>query len=515
MIHTQQSHRLRIAIFALVLALAGIIAPVFLLPGMARAQTASSNPPSLTVAGTLGDPPQERILFISAATPISGAEALISDFVRTDNAATISGLITVTPLPARVEAGRPLTLTVTVSFANARSGAYNGTIWLNYDADGLPSSLQIPVTVTIKDPPGPPFFALIGGVAVAALISTYLGGGRQRDDLAVRIERLAARVTAASGLPDAVRRALRQRLNLADALVRSGKLEEAQREYDEAEQLLTRWLGWLESWRALKAQIDRVRTLLSPDAQGRPAYAAAVHRRLDQIEESVPAADDLSVVQNELNAVIEQINAFLDLITRHKNLQTILDATSLTPTEKSSYQAQIDHLRRQIDMLLPEAANDAPNYQKISDEIASLNTTLKGFLPRGAPESALLATRSGQATVPAAALVIEEIAPQFTRLAMEFPSRARDTTEQTAAAGFPVNLPWARIRLYGFRLAQFLILITLWGWTGYNELYIQNPTFGSEWLSNYFTLIAWGFTSEAARATFTNLAGRLGVTVEQ
>jgi len=84
-----------------------------------------------------------------------------------------------------------------------------------------------------------------------------------------------------------------------------------------------------------------------------------------------------------------------------------------------------------------------------------------------------------------------------------------------SAAGWLERLPWARIRLYGFRLAQFLILITLWGWTGYNELYIQNPTFGSDWMSNYFTLLAWGFTSEAARATFTSLAGRVGIAVEQ
>ena len=515
MIPAQHAPWLRVVVPALLLTLAGMGALALLRPIGALAQTASSNPPSLTVAGTLGDPPQERILFISAATPISGAEALVSDFVRLDNAATITGLITVAPLPARVEAGRPLTLTVTVSFANARSGAYNGTIWLNYDADGIPSSLQIPVTVTIKDPPGPPFVALIGGVAVAALVSTYLGGGRQRDDLAVRIERLAARVTAASGLPDAVRRALRQHLNLADAWVRTGKLAEAQQEYERAEQVLTRWLGWLESWRALQAQIAQARAMLQPDAQGRPAYAAEIQRLIGQIEESAPTMTDLSEIQNRLNEVIVQINDFLHLATRHKNLQKILDATALTPAEKSPYQTRIDQLARQIETLLPESANDRPNYQALSDALASLNTELKTLLPQGAPESALLSGRSGQAAGRAAALVIEEIAPQFPRIALDLPRPEPAVTSQPAAAGFPASLPWARIRLYGFRLAQFLILITLWGWTGYNELYIQNPTFGSDWLSNYFTLLAWGFTSEAARATFTNLAGRVGLSVEQ
>ncbi|MGB9753077.1 MAG: hypothetical protein C0183_16355 [Roseiflexus castenholzii] len=510
MVPAQHARRLHRVILALVAALVASIALIGRHPIGAFAQTASSNPPSLTIAGTLGDPPQERILFISAATPISGAEVLVSDFVRVDNAATITDPIAIAPLPARVEAGRPLTLTVTVSFANARSGAYNGAIWLNYDADGIPSSLQIPVTITIKDPPGPPFVALISGVAVAALISTYLGGGRQRDDLAVRIERLAARVTSASGLPDSVRRALRQYLNRADAWVRMGKLAEAQQEYNEAEKLLTRWLGWLESWRALQAQIDQARTMLQPDAQGRPAYAAGIRRLLDEIEGSTPTVEDLNEVQNRLNEVIERINGFLHLVTRHKNLQKILDATALTPAEKGPYQAQIDHLGRQIDVLLPD---DQIAYQEIDAAMTSLNSDLKTLLPKGAPESTLLGGRSGAAAGPTA--VIEEIARQIPPLAMRFPKPARDAAQQIAAVRFPANLPWARIRLSGFRLAQFLILITLWGWTGYNELYIQNPTFGSDWLSNYFTLLAWGFTSEAARATLTTLSGRLGLSAEQ
>ncbi|MGQ9895008.1 MAG: hypothetical protein ACUVSY_14500 [Roseiflexus sp.] len=484
----------------------------FMAPGDTLAQTASSNPPTLIVAGTLSDPPQERVLFISATTLVSGVEVLVSDFVRADNAATITSLVSVTPPPQRVEAGKPLTLTATISFAQARSGAYNGTIWVNYDAGGFPASLQIPVSVTIKDPPWTPFLTLIAGVAVAALISTYLGGGRQRDDLAVRIERLAARVMATSGLPDSVRRALRQELNLAEAWLRAGKLDSALQAYDRAEELLTRWLGWLEPWRVLQEQLDRARALLQPDTQGRPAYAVAIQHRLREIEESTPSTTDLNSIQDSLNGVITQVNDFLRLDTRCKNLQTILDAIPLTPAEKSAHQTQIDHLARRIEALLPEAADNRPNYQEIDQAITDLNQTLKSLLPKGAPEMTLLggAQLEQRAT---AAMVVEAIAPQFPRLAFEIP-RVQQAVPR-AYDDLAGRIPWARIRLYGFRLAQFLILITLWGWTGYNELYIQNPTFGSDWMSNYFTLLAWGFTSEAARATFTSLAGRLGIPAER
>lgn len=508
----QRSRWTYMTVFAPILIVIAVAAFEFIVPVDTLAQTASSNPPALTVAGTLGDPPQERVLFISASTPVSGVEVLVSDFVRTDNAATLTGLLSIAPPPQRVEAGKPLTLTVTISFAQARSGAYNGTIWMNYDADGIPASLQIPVSVTIKDPPWPPFLTLIAGVAVAALISTYLGGGRQRDDLAVRIERLAARLMATSGLPDSVRRALRQELNLAEAWLRASKLDDALQAHDRAEQLLTRWLGWLEPWRLLQEQIDRARTLLQPDDQGRPAYAGAIQRRLREIEESAPATTDLNSIQESLNGVITQINDFLHLNTRCKNLQTILEATALTPAEKSAYQAQIDQLARRIETLLPEPADNRPNYHEIDQALSELNQTLKSLLPKGAPEMTLLGGQAGR--MAAAVAVVEAVAPQFPRLTFTMP-HPEQTASRKAAAGWSQRLPWARIRLYGFRLAQFLILITLWGWTGYNELYIQNPTFGSDWMSNYFTLLAWGFTSEAARATFTSLAGRVGMSVER
>lgn len=506
---TWLSARILILCAATIAAILGFSA---LLPAVVQAQTAASNPPSLTIAGTLGDPPQQRIVFVNATSAISGAQVLVSDFVRDDNAATITGLVDVAAPPARVEAGKPLTLTVTVDFATARSGGYAGTIYLNYDADGFPASLQIPVNVTIKDAPWPPFFALLGGVAIAALISTYLGGGRQRDDLAVQLERLAARVTATPDLPDSVRRALRQYLGVAAARLQTNKVAEARQEFDAADALLTKWIGWLESWRALYAQFARARDMLQPDAQGGPVYAVEVQRRLREIEELAPQAVDLTQMQSDLNLVIGQINDFLQLDTRRKNLQKILDAAKLTVDEKQIYQMQIDQLARQVAALLPEAREMRPNYDAIDQAITPLTAELKTKLAAGAPESALLGTPRQPAPA-RPAMVVEDVAPQHADVTVVV---GRDETPaRPVERGFMAGVPWAKLRITGFRVAQFLILITLWGWTGYNELYVQNPTFGSDWLSNYFTLIAWGFTSEAARATFTSLAGRIGVAADQ
>ncbi len=509
--HLLRVPALPVALATIVLTALVVLLLLSLVPDTIRAQTAAANPASITVAGTLGDPPQQRLVFISATTAISGASVLISDFVRADNAATISGLVSVGSLPQRAEAGKPLTLTVTIDFGNARSGGYNGTIWLNYDADGVPASLQIPVAVTIKDAPWPPFFALLGGVAIAALISTYLGGGRQRDDLAVQLERLGARVTATPDLPDPVRRMLRQQLSLAVARLQTGKVAEARAQYDEADELLARWIGWLESWRALSVQFARARAMLQPDAQGSPVYAAEVHRRLREIEEGAPQATSLNDMQEKLNTVIAQINDFLQIDTRHRNLRKILDATTLNAEAKRVYQAQIDQLARRVATLLPEPRDSRPAFDELAKEIGDLNATLKAHLAQGAPESALLGTPRQPAA--RAAMVVEDVAPQHASAAVVAATRAEDHASQVAGA--KAGFPWARVRINGFRLAQFLILITLWGWTGYNELYVQNPTFGSDWLSNYFTLIAWGFTSEAARATFTSLAGRVGIATEQ
>ncbi len=70
----------------------------------------------------------------------------------------------------------------------------------------------------------------------------------------------------------------------------------------------------------------------------------------------------------------------------------------------------------------------------------------------------------------------------------------------------------ARIRLNLFTGFTFLVAVVLLAVTGFGELYYGNPAFGS-W-EDYFALLAWGFGSEASRASITDMVKGWGLRSE-
>ncbi len=70
----------------------------------------------------------------------------------------------------------------------------------------------------------------------------------------------------------------------------------------------------------------------------------------------------------------------------------------------------------------------------------------------------------------------------------------------------------AQIRQRMFTWFTFLVAVVLLAGTGFGELYYGNPTFGS-W-EDYFALLAWGFGSEASRASITDMVKGWGLRSE-
>ncbi len=97
----------------------------------------------------------------------------------------------------QVDATFPLTLpergtapiTLTVSSNNLPAGEYNGTLYVR--VKNQPAPVQVPLTVKVKDPPYLPFLALIGGIAVAAILGWWTGTGKAQRDLITPIQNLA------------------------------------------------------------------------------------------------------------------------------------------------------------------------------------------------------------------------------------------------------------------------------------------------------------------------------------
>jgi hypothetical protein len=65
-------------------------------------------------------------------------------------------------------------------------------------------------------------------------------------------------------------------------------------------------------------------------------------------------------------------------------------------------------------------------------------------------------------------------------------------------------IPKPNQRLQIFSIAGYLTTIAFFAGTGFNQLYLESPTFGANGIKDYFTLIAWGFGAEATRNAITN-----------
>jgi hypothetical protein len=65
-------------------------------------------------------------------------------------------------------------------------------------------------------------------------------------------------------------------------------------------------------------------------------------------------------------------------------------------------------------------------------------------------------------------------------------------------------IPNPNQRLQIFSIAGYLATIAFFAGTGFNQLYLESPTFGANGIKDYFALIAWGFGAEATRNAITN-----------
>jgi len=66
-------------------------------------------------------------------------------------------------------------------------------------------------------------------------------------------------------------------------------------------------------------------------------------------------------------------------------------------------------------------------------------------------------------------------------------------------------------RLKQFKVASYAIAIVFLAGAGFNQLYVDNPTFGANPWKDYFALLAWGFGAEATRDAVTKMVQGWGL----
>jgi len=503
---------LRYSLLSLTLLTLGLL---FSDPALAEAKVLAT-PEALTVTGTRGSVPREtRSIALRSTAPVTSLRVYAFDLYNSDRDRVFpKRLITLPSTIAQLNVDNLETLPVEFNLQDAPSGEFRGDILLSYQG----TELTVPVIVRVKDPWHLPFGLLVFGVILGTTVSSYSRWGRTTDEITVGLDSLRTQSESDQEIPPAF--ASRIATHLVDAkLARDNKqLEAARQSLAEARSLWNRWFRQRPEWLAAL----KIGTTVAENLANLPPHEAQtryIQRILRDLKDTLARAADFANPNEfgqQINRYSRQQAMYLRVYHQHLDFQNVLSAF------KSSTLAQID-----LDQL-----------KLLNDTAADLKQQLSNLLPSDQPDQTellVIETEINQAAAAAKvlqakvddSLPIDDIG-DFTRgkgksvtgesaapeLAIEVPVSSTPeiltfaADENPILKGIAVLIPKPNQRLQLFSFAGYLTTIAFLAGTGFNQLYLDRPTFGADGLKDYFALLAWGFGAEATRSAVTNALRR-------
>lgn len=373
--------------------------------------------------------------------------------------------------------GEPVSLPLNFNVENVPSNEYKGEIRIQYQG----GKKSVPVTIRIKDRPGPPLLVLLTGILLGIIVTRYREQGKPRDEIMVRIGKLRTRINADPQLDQNFRSRLEALLIEAGSLLGTDKFEDAGKTMKTAEDVMDKWLkgreDWLSQFKYRHDMMEKVREFGEP-ASMQP-YILAVWRGLEDAGRDA-SDEDPSKLRKKLDDLSQQLNRYNKMTSMLEKMSSVID--EVDQSEQGDWPDKVAQWAAQLNGMKPD---DEATYKTMSETVESAmkevqkaaaqtpGATAKGSFSFGT-------VTDGTGIIPGA---------PSTRTRIEEEIKARD----------------AEWRLKLFKRVTFVIAVSLMAAAGFSELYISKPTFGASAWSDYFSLLAWGFGAEATRSSVTEL----------
>ena len=484
-------------------------------PALAQAKVLAT-PDTLTITGTRGAADLEtRTLTVRSTEPVTDLRVYTFDLYNSDRDRVFpQSLITAPSTIDQVEVDALEEFSVEFSFQDAPSGEFQGDLLLSYQGN----EVTVPIMVRVKDTWYGPFVLLVFGVMLGTTVSSYSRWGKTTDEVTVSIESLRTQIASEQKLPPSF--ASRISTHLADAqLARDAKqLEVARQSITKARTVWNKWFRQRSQWLAAldigKILSEKLATLPLEEAQA--LYLQAIQRKLKDILDDVVDLADAGQLGQYINRFSQQSALYLRVHRKRISFQNNLDdlsPSSLTSTDQQALQGLKDsaiNLAARLSSLQPTEQSEDPQLQGIEQELNQATNTLNALKTRvedSPPIDGLGEFTPGKGkSVDSKAAESDGEADLPEVLVTEAPSFAAD--ENPVLQGITALIPNPNQRLQLFSVAGYLTTIVFLAGTGFNQLYLENPTFGSSGLRDYFALLAWGFGAEATRSAVTNALRR-------
>ncbi len=466
-----------------------------------------TKPDSLTITGIRGAATNEtRTLTLRSTDPVNNIRIYAFDLYNSDRDRVFPKSLITVPSQVKLVNNESLeTFPVEFNLQNSPSGEFQGEILISYDG----SEVSVPVIVRVKDPWYLPFTLLVFGVLLGTTVSSYSRSGRVADEIAVSIESLRTQLKSDIDIPPSFASSISTHLIDAEFAKDAQQLDSAQKSVAEARNFWNKWIrqraDWLEALRVGNILKDNLTKLPLQDVQ--PRYIQTIQKDLNTLL-AIADIPNPSELGQKINQLSQQQGAYLSIQKQLRKLQKTIEKFKLINTEQSdcdklqALKEQVTKLNHQLGDLLPSNQEENIELKAIATEINQAFDTFKTLEDNNKvendpptdniPEIEIAESKSVKdATTEVPVLSVPEISSPQT-----------DDNFILKVIAILIRNPTQRLQI--FSITGYLTTITFLAGTGFNQLYLESPTFGSNGIKDYFALIAWGFGAEATRNAITN-----------
>ena len=459
----------------------------------------NATPTNLTVAGKrcfinrVNCTKVKRNLLLRSKQEVTNIKIISSDLNRTDatqvfpadaiqiNSANISTTI------QQLNANEFVTVPIEFDLQNIPSGEFNGTLLVTY-VDG---EIIIPVNIKVKDNWFLPLLVLLLGVSLGIAISAYRNEGMARDEVLVKVGRIRSRVRADNEIDQAFTNKINAYLVEVETAIESKNWQTATETVNQAQKTWDKWRKGKYDWLDLLKSESELRECLDKEypqsSKQNIPYLQNIRWELQKTRRNLAAMDTPDNFSQSLKEVRQQLNRYLQGKTQYEKFSELrLQLPDALDNKTLTYWDLED---TDLEQKLYNLSNQDEAFTQWQQEVKNKSQELIQVIEQQSNQD------STNQQVENIARSIKNPIPN-TQISPIPDIQAFDKEKVDKSA---------RQRLYLFNIVSYAIAIFLLGGAGFTQLYAANKTFGSNGLTEYFALLAWGFGAEATRETVTKV----------
>lgn len=468
----KRSQKTMISLFMLTLGLALTASP-----GQAEAKV-TLNPSSLTVVGTqcpafFKCPPVKRNLLVKTNEAITDLQVITLDLNRADSTTIVPTSAIRLTLPNKsVQPKQPLTFSVEFDFNKIRSGEYSGQLLVVYDN----GELSVPVIVRLKDHWFFPLLVLLLGVGLGIGVSAYRNDGMPRDEIIVQVGRIRTQMQAEPQLAQSFQGKITGYLIDVETTLTNKRWDEARQAVTQAQTVWDKWRKEREDWLALVNYLSELFDSLESLNSNAP-YVQEVRSQLENAKRQAADKEATQKFREDLDRLRKQIAWYKQSQAKLEQFNILRNELTQLIPDKDEFLRRISQgLQNDLDGLSPTDKKFTDDWhQKVNNAIDELDKEIKQQSVSETKDTQITARDANYTTPPTLPSPVPEVIS------------AQPSPKQAAR------------NIYWFNWLSYAIAVALLAGAGFGQLYANQPIFGANGLSDYFSLLAWGFGAEATR----------------